>query len=124
MLDVVPLRETSAQHAMLVNKLTLWCFSFVDVLRPQRARAHTIGSAIHLSMVVYSSDGKVLCTAMDGAVRGDGFRASQGLNLCKPLAGLLRPDALPAATARQCHISSGLALVRLAPRHDACMSCV
>ena len=124
MLDVVPLRETSAQHAMLVNKLTLWCFSFVDVLRPQRSRAHAIGSAIHRSMVVYSSDGKVLCTAMDGAVRGDSLRASQGLNLCKSLTGLLGSDALPTATARKCHISAGLALVWVAPCHDACLSCL
>ena len=85
---------------------------------------HDIGAAIHFTMVMLSCDGEVLCTAVDGAVRGDGFRASQGLNLCKPLAGLLGPDILLAATARQCHISSGLALVWLALCHDACMSCL
>ena len=63
----------------------------------------------------------VLHAAVDGAMRGDSLRASQGLNLCKPLTGLLGPDVLPTATARKCHISSALALVRLALCHDACM---
>ena len=87
----------------------------MDVLRSQQARVHAIGAAIQLSMVVLSCIGEVLCTAADGAMRGDSFRASQGFNLGKPLTGLLGPDALPTATARKCHISSGLALVWVAP---------
>jgi hypothetical protein len=123
-LDVVLLRETSAQSAMLVNKATRWCLGFVDVPRPWQARVHAIGAAIHLRMVMLSCIGEVLCTAADGAMRGDSLRASQGLNLCKSLTGLLGPDALPTATARKCHISTGLALVWVAPCHDACLSCL
>ena len=66
----------------------------------------------------------VLCTAVDGAMRGDSFRASQRLNLCKPLTGLLGLDALPTVTAKNSHISSGLALVWVAPWHDVRMSCL
>ena len=33
-LDVVLLREMSAQPTMLVNKATRWCLGFVDVPRP------------------------------------------------------------------------------------------
>ena len=124
MLDVVLLRETLAQPAMLVNKAAQWCLGLVDVLRPQQARVHAIGAAIHLSMVMLSHDGKVLCTAADGAMRGDSWRASQGLNLCKSLTGLFRPHALPTARERKCLISSGLALVWVAPCHDVCMSCL
>ena len=123
-LDVVLLRETSAQPAMLVNKATRWCLGFVDGLRPQQARVHAIGAAIHLSMVMPSCIGEVLCTAVDGAVCGDSLRDSQSLNLCKSLTGLLGSDALPTATARKCHISTGLALVWVAPCHDACLSCL
>ena len=124
MLDDVELRETSVQPAMLVNKATRCCLGFVDVLRPQQARVHAIGAAIYLSMVLLSCIGEVLCTAVDGAVRGDSLRASQSSNLCKPLTGMRGPDALPTVTARKCRISSGLALVWVAPCHDACMSCL
>ena len=124
MLDVVLLRETSAQPAMLVNKATRWCLGFVDVPRPWQARVHAIGAAIHLRMVMLSCIGEVLCTAADGAMRGDSLRASQSLNLCKSLTELLGLEALPTARARKCHISSGLALVWVAPCHDACMSCL
>ena len=72
---------------------------------------HTIGAAIHFSMVMLSCIGDVLCTAVDGAMYGDSFRASQGLNLCKPLTRLLGSDGLSTTRARKCHISSGLALV-------------
>ena len=85
MLDVVLLRETLAQPAMLVNKDTRWCLGFVDVLQPQQSRVHAIGSAIHVSMVVLSCIGEVLCTAVDGAMRGDSLRDSQSLNLCTSL---------------------------------------
>ena len=122
MLDDVELRETSAQPAMLVNKATRWCLGFVDVLRPQQARVHAIGTASHFSMVMHSCDDAVLRTAADGAMRGDSLRASQGLNLFKSLTGLLGPDAPPTARARRCHISSGLALVWIAPCHDVCAS--
>ena len=124
MLDVVLLGEALAQPAMLVNKLTRWCLGFVDALQSQQARVHAIGAAIHFSMVMLSCIGEVRCMAADGAVRGDSFRASQGLNLCKSLTGLLGLDALRTATARKCHISSGLALVWLALCHGACMSCL
>ena len=123
-LDVVLLRETSAQPAMLVNKATRWCLSFVDGLWSQQARVHAIGAAIHLSMVMPSCIGEVLCTAVDGAMRGDSFRDSQSLNFCKCLTELLGMEALPTARARKCHISSDLALVWVAPCHDACMSCL
>ena len=103
---------------MLVNKATRWYLGFVDVLRPQQARVHAIGAAIHLRMVMLSCIGEVLCTAADGAMRGDSLCASQGFNLSKPLTVLLGPDALPIASARKCHISSGLALVWVALRHD------
>ena len=79
---------------------------------------------MNLSMGILSRDGKVLCTAADGAMRGDSWHASQGLNLCKSLTGLFRPDALPTATERKCLISSGLALVWVAPWHDVRMSCL
>ena len=69
----------------------------------------------------WCSAASVLCTAVDGAMHGDSLRASQGLNICKPLTGLLGPDALPTATARNSHTSSALALVWLALWHDACM---
>ena len=111
MLDIVLLRETSAQPTMLDHKGTRWRLGFVDVLRSQQARVHAIGASVHLSMVMLSRDGKVLCTAADGAMRGDSLRASQGLSLCKSLTGLLGFDALPTATERICLISSGLALV-------------
>ena len=124
MLDVVLLREMSVQPVMLVNKVTQWCLGAVDVPRPQQARVHDIGAAIHLTMVMLSCDGEVLCTAADGAMCGDSLCASQGLNLCKPLAGLFGPDTPPAATARYSHISSDWALVWLAQWHDEGMSCV
>ena len=111
MLDDVELRETSAQPAMLVNKATRWCFGFVDVLRPQQDRVHAIGAAIHLSMVMPSCIGEVLCTAVDGAMRGDSLRDSQSLNLCKSLTGLLGLEALPTVRVKKCLLSSGLALV-------------
>ena len=111
MLDVVLLRETSAQPTMLDHKGTWWRLGFVNVLRSQQARVHAIGAAIHLSMVMLSHDGKVLCTAADGAMRGDSWLASQGLNHCNSFTGLLGPDALPTARERNCLISSGLALV-------------
>ena len=124
MLDDVELRETSAQPAMLVNKAIRWCLGFVDVVRPQQARVHAIGAAIHLSIMMHSCIGEVLCTAVDGAMCGDSLRASQSRNLCKTLTGMRGPDALPAARARNRHISSGLALVWVAPCHDVCMSCL
>ena len=124
MLDAVLLRERSAQPAMLVDNATRRRLGFVDVLRPQQTRVHAIGSAIHLSMVMLSCIGEVLCTAADGAMCGDSLRASQSSNLCKPLTGMRGPDALPTVTARKCRISSGLALVWVAPCHDACMSCL
>ena len=71
MLEVVLLRETSAQPATLMNKGTRWRLGFADVLRPQQARVHAIGASVYLSMVMLSRDGKVLCTAADGAMRGD-----------------------------------------------------
>ena len=71
MLDVVLLRETLAQPAMLVNKAARWCLGFVDVPRPQQTHVHAIAAAIHLSMVMLSCIGEVLCTAADGAMRGD-----------------------------------------------------
>ena len=111
MLDVVLLRETLAQPAMLVNKASRWCLDFVDVLRPQKTRVHAIGAAIHRSMVMPSCIGEVLCTAVDGAMRGDSLRDSQSLNFCKSLTGLLGLEALPTARAKKCHISSGLTLV-------------
>ena len=123
-LDDVELRDTSAQPAMLVNKAARWCLGFVDVLRPQQTRVHAIGAAIHLSMVMPSCIGEVLCTAVDGAMRGDSLRDSQSLNLCKSLTELLGLEALSTARARKCHISSGLALVWVAPCHDACLSCL
>ena len=70
---------------------------------------HAIGAAIHLSMVVLSCIGEVLCTAVDGAMRGDSLRASQDLNLCNSLTVLLEPDAVATARARSCHNSAGLA---------------
>jgi hypothetical protein len=45
-------------------------------------------------MVMHSCDGAVLCTAADGAMRGDSLRVFQSLNLCKPLTGLLGVEAL------------------------------
>ena len=124
MLDVVLLRETLAQPAMLVNKGSRWCLDFVDVLRPQQTRVHPIGATIHLSMVMLSCIGEVLCMAADGAMRSDSLRASQSRNLCKPLTGMRGPDALPTATASKCHISSNLALVWCRLSRDACMSCL
>ena len=124
MLDDVELRETSAQPTMLVNKATRWCLGFVDGLRSQQARVHAIGAAIHLSMVMLSHDGKVLCTAADGAMRGDSLRASQSRNLCKPLTGMRGPDALPTATASKCRISSALALGWCRLSHVVCMPCL
>ena len=124
MLDVVLLRKALAQPAMLVNKATRRCLGFVDVLRPQQSRVHAIGAAIQLSMVLLSCIGEVLCTAADGAMCGDSLRASHSRSLCKTLTGMRGPDALPTARARKCHISSGLALVWVAPCHDACMSCL
>ena len=103
---------------MLVNEAAQWYLGFVDVLRPQQARVHAIGAAIHLSMVMPSCIGEVLCTAVDGAMRGDSLRASQGLSLCKPLTIMRGSDALPTTTGRNCHISSALALVWVALRHD------
>ena len=85
---------------------------------------HAIGAAIHLSMVMLSCIGEVLCMAVDGAMRGDSLRASQSLNLCGSLTGLLGVEALPTARAKKCLMLSGLALVRVAPCHDACMSCL
>ena len=76
MSEVVLLRETLAQLAMLVNKAARWCLGFVDVLRSQQARVHTIGAAIHFSMVMLLCIGEVLCAAADGAMRGDSLRAS------------------------------------------------
>ena len=122
MLDDVELRETSAQPAMLVNKATRWCLGFVDGLRSQQARVHAIGAATHLSMVMPSCIGEVLCTAVDGAMCGVSLLDSRSLNLCKSLTGLLGREALPTARARKCHISSGLALVWIAPCHDVCAS--
>ena len=124
MLDVVLLRETLAQPAMLVNKSARWCLGFVDVPRPQQTHVHAIGAAIQLSMVMLSCIGEVLCTAADGAMRGDSLRASQSRNLCKSLTGMRGPDALPTATASKCHISSDSALVWCRLSHDACMSCL
>ena len=118
MLDVVLLRETLAQPAMLVNKLTRWCLSLGNVLWPQKARVHAVGAAIHLILMVLSCDGEVLCMEVDGAMRGDSLRASEGRNLCKPLTGLLVPDTLPTATSRKCLISSGVSLALLASWHD------
>ena len=114
----------SAQPAMLVNKATRWCLGFVNVLRPQQARVHAIGAALHLSMVMLSCIGEVLSTAADGAMCGDSLRASQSCNLCKALTGMRGLDALPTATARKCHDSSDLALVWCRLSHDACMSCL
>ena len=52
------------------------------------------------------------------AVHGDGFHASDGLNLCKPLTVLLRLDAVATTRARRQCSSSGLTLVstRAVPR--------
>ena len=121
MLDVVPLRKALAQPAMLVNKVARWCLGFVEVLRSQLARVHAIGAAIQLSVVMLSCNGEVLCTAADGAKRGDSLRASQGLNLwlCKSLTGVRGPDTLPTARARKCHILSASALVWVTLWHDA-----
>ena len=76
MSEEVLLRETLAQLAMLVNKAARWCLGFVDVLRSRQARVHTIGAAIHFSMVMLFCIGEVLCAAADGAMRGDSLRAS------------------------------------------------
>ena len=124
MLDDVELRETSAQPAMLVNKATRWCLGFVDVLRPQQARVHAIGAAIHHAEVMLSCNGEVLCTAADGAMHGDSLCASQSRNLCKVLTEMRGPDTIPTATASKCHISSDSALVWCRLSHDACMSCL
>ena len=124
MLDVVLLREVFVQLAILVNKVSRWCLGFVDVLQSQQARVHAIGAAIHLSLVMPSCIGEVLCTGVDGAMRGDSLRDSQSRSLCKSLTGMRGPDALPTATARKCHISSGLALVWCRLSYDVCMSCL
>ena len=121
MLDVVLLRKALAQPAMLVNKVARWCLGFVDVPQPQKARVHAIGAASQPSMVLLSCNGMVLCTAADGAMRGDSLRASQSCNLCKPLTGMRGPDALPTAPARMRRISSDLALGWCRLSHVVCM---
>ena len=47
------------------------------------------------------------------AVHGDGFHASDGLNLCKQLTVLLILGTVATARARKRYSSSGLALVQL-----------
>ena len=67
----------------MVNELTVSCLGLVDVLLCQQTRVHASGAAVHLAMLELSHDGKVLHSAMDEAMRGDGVQASRSLSLCK-----------------------------------------
>ena len=122
-LTVVVLQKALAQHAMLVEELN-WCaLGSVDVQQLQKARANGIGAAVHLRMDTLSCDGEVLCTAVDGAMHGYGFRASYSFNLCKSSTVLPTPGALSTAAARKRRNSSAMALVELAMCHYARVLC-